>query len=62
VNARSAHPEHFFAAAEHALALLAAGMPSSLLATMARGVAHRGLADAASGYDHVRLRATGALS
>lgn len=59
MNSRSAHPEHFFAAAEHALSLLAAGMPPPLLSAMARGAARRGLADVASGYDHVRLRTTG---
>jgi hypothetical protein len=55
VNSRAAHPEHFFVAIEHALALLTAGSPSALLSVMARGAARRGLTDAASGYDHARL-------
>jgi len=59
MNTRSAHPDHFFAAVEHALALLAAGAPPSLLSTMARGAARRGCTDAASGYDHVRLMTLG---
>jgi hypothetical protein len=56
MNTRSAHPEHFFAAIEHALSLFAAGMPPALISVMARGAARRGLSDAASGYDHARLR------
>lgn len=58
MNTRSAHPEHFFAAVEHAFALLVAGVPLSLLSVMARGAALSGLTDAASGYDHARLRMT----
>jgi hypothetical protein len=56
MNVRAAHPDHFFAAADHALALLRVGHPPECLSTMARGAANRGLSDAAAGYDHVRLR------
>ncbi len=55
MNSRASHPEHFFAAVEHGLLLLAAGSPTSLLSVMSRGAARRGLTDAATGYDHVRL-------
>lgn len=55
MNSRASHPEHFFAAVEHGLLLLAAGSPTEMLSTMSRGASRRGLADAAMGYDHVRL-------
>jgi hypothetical protein len=55
MNNRASHPEHFFAAVEHGLALLVAGAPPALLSVMSRGSARRGLTDAASGYDHARL-------
>lgn len=57
MNSRASHPEHFFAAVEHGLSLLAAGSPPSLLSVMSRGAARRGLTDTATGYDHVRLMA-----
>lgn len=53
---RAAHPEHFFRAVEHGLALLMAGMPTSMLNVMANGCSARGLSDAAEGYMHARLR------
>jgi hypothetical protein len=59
VNTRSAHPEHFFAAVEHALSLLAASASPALIGVMARGAARRGLTDAAAGYDHARLMTLG---
>lgn len=59
MNTRAAHPDHFFAAIEHGFSLLAAGLPDSILSTMSRGCALRGLTDAAAGYDHLRLRTMG---
>jgi hypothetical protein len=55
MNARAAHPEHFFAAVEHALDLLEAGAGRRLIASMGRACAARGLTDAAAGYEHVVL-------
>lgn len=52
-------PEHFHRAVEHGLALVLAGAPISMLGTMARGAATRGLTDASMGYDHARLRLIG---
>lgn len=53
--ARNVYPDDFDAAVLHGLSLMAAGMPRSILATMARGFAAKGRPDAAAGYDHVLL-------
>jgi hypothetical protein len=53
----AAKPGAFFAAVEHGLALLAVGLPLSQLSVMSRGASRLGQEDAASGYDHARLRA-----
>jgi hypothetical protein len=50
-----AHPEHFWSAVDHALALLCAGYPVSTIRILAAGAIKRGLVDAAAGYDHAAL-------
>lgn len=52
---RNAHPEHFFRAIEHGLALVASGAEGILL-PMSRQMAARGFVDAADGYCHVLIR------
>jgi hypothetical protein len=49
-------PDHFDAAAEWALRLLAVGVGDSTMGAIGRSLAARGLTDAAAGVDHVRLR------